>query len=50
METLRHEANPEIGCRVQTEHQAGIETGEATPPPLQQQEVQGDWRGDQEAP
>jgi hypothetical protein len=28
METLRHEGDPERGCRAQTEHQAGIEAAE----------------------
>jgi hypothetical protein len=31
METLRHEGDPERGCRAQVEHQAKIETGETTP-------------------
>jgi hypothetical protein len=29
METLRHEGDPERGCRAQTEYQVGIETDEA---------------------
>jgi hypothetical protein len=50
METLRHEGDPERGCQAQVKHQAGIETGETTPSPLQRREVQGDWRGGHEAP
>jgi hypothetical protein len=44
METLREVAEHKLNIKV------GIDTGETVPSPLQRREVQGDWRGDVEAP
>jgi hypothetical protein len=43
MKNLRNVGDPERGCRAQVEYQAKIESGKATPSPLQRREVQGDW-------